>query len=81
MEAKTEVEATSILPSLNGKTARLWRAIVLSTHLAREGAHDGHHRTAGVAGRTRRRGRNVAARGAFAAAGDAGGWLHNGLKQ
>src|SRR5262252_9370407 len=28
---------TSILPSLNVKTARLWRAIVPSTHLAREG--------------------------------------------
>ena len=37
MEAKTEVEATSILPSLNGKTARSWRGIVLFTHLAREG--------------------------------------------
>ena len=45
---KTEVEATSILPSLNGKTARSWRGIVL-------GAYDSHHRTAGVAGRTRRR--------------------------
>src|SRR5262249_48156276 len=31
------VEATSILPSLNVKTARLWRAIVPFTHLAREG--------------------------------------------
>src|SRR6516162_1675355 len=37
VEAKTEVEATSILPSLNGKTARSWRGIVPSTHLAREG--------------------------------------------
>ena len=37
MEAKTEVEATSILPSLNGKTARSWRGIVPFTHLAREG--------------------------------------------
>src|SRR5215831_1064116 len=34
---KTEVEATSILPSLNGKTARSWRGIVALTHLAREG--------------------------------------------
>src|SRR5215472_13925453 len=33
----TEVEATSILPCLNVKTARLWRAIVPFTHLAREG--------------------------------------------
>jgi hypothetical protein len=37
VEAKTEVEATSILPSLNGKTARSWRGIVAFTHLAREG--------------------------------------------
>src|SRR6516225_2664204 len=29
--------ATSILPSLNGKTARSWRGILPSTHLAREG--------------------------------------------
>jgi len=34
---KTEVEATSILPSLNVKTARWWRGIIPSTHLAREG--------------------------------------------
>src|SRR5262249_27481236 len=33
----TKVEATSILPSLNVKTARSWRAILLFTHLAREG--------------------------------------------
>ena len=33
----TEVEATSILPSLNVKTARPWRGIVAFTHLAREG--------------------------------------------
>ena len=33
-------------------TARSRRAIVPSTHLAREGAYDSHHRTAGVAGRT-----------------------------
>ena len=32
------------------------------------GAYDGHHRTAGIAGRTRRRGGRVAARGARAAA-------------
>src|SRR5215470_10173289 len=52
---KTEVEATSILPSLNGKTARSWRAIVPATHLAREGAYDSHHWTAGIAGHARRR--------------------------
>ena len=32
----TEVEATSILPSLNGKTARSWRGIIAFTYLARE---------------------------------------------
>ena len=37
MKPKTEVEATSNLPSLNGKTARSWRGIVPFTHLAREG--------------------------------------------
>jgi hypothetical protein len=37
VEAKTEVEATSILPSLNGKTARSQRGILPFTHLAREG--------------------------------------------
>src|SRR6516164_1110164 len=54
-------------------TARSWRGIVPFTHLAREGAYDSHHRTAGIAGRTRRRGAGVAAHGARAAAGDAGG--------
>src|SRR6516164_9194174 len=33
----TDVEATSILPSWNGKTARSRGGIVPSTHLAREG--------------------------------------------
>src|SRR5262249_22719437 len=37
------------------------------------GAYDSHHRTTGVAGRTRRRGGSVAARGARAAGGNAGG--------
>src|SRR5262252_123889 len=36
------------------------------------GAYDSHHRTAGIAGRTRRRGGGMAARGALAAARDAG---------
>src|SRR5262249_8935401 len=35
------------------------------------GAYDSHHRTAGVAGRTRRHGRSMAARGARAATGEA----------
>src|SRR5215475_13307752 len=37
LKPETEVEATSILPSLNVKTARSWRGIVPFTHLAREG--------------------------------------------
>src|SRR5215471_2458181 len=41
------------------------------THPRTGGAHDSHHRTAGIAGRTQRRG-GMAARGARAAAGDAG---------
>src|SRR5215467_5768110 len=39
------------------------------------GAYDSHHRTAGTAGRTRRCGGGVAARGPRAAGRDAGGWL------
>jgi len=31
------VNGSSILPSLNVKTARWWRGIVVFTHLAREG--------------------------------------------
>src|SRR5262249_59171374 len=37
------------------------------------GAYDSHHRTTGIADRTRRRGSGLAARRARAAAGDAGG--------
>jgi len=33
----TELDATSILPSLNAKTSRSWRDILLFTHLARKG--------------------------------------------
>src|SRR6516164_2651520 len=62
----TEIEATGILPSLNVKTARSWRATV--PYAPRTGgAYDSRHRTAGIAGRTRRRGGRVAARGARAA--------------
>src|SRR6516162_251982 len=39
------------------------------------GAYDSHHRTAEIAGFTRRRGGRVAARGARAAAGDASDWM------
>ena len=37
LAAGIAVEATSILPSLNAKTARSWRGILPFTHLAREG--------------------------------------------
>src|SRR6516162_4997576 len=57
-------------------TARSRRGIVAFAHLAREGVYGSHHRTAGIAGRTRRRGSRVAARGARAAGGDAGDWIH-----
>ena len=50
-------------PSLSVKTARSWRAIVAFTHPRTGGAHDSYHRTAGIAGRTRRCGGGVAARG------------------
>src|SRR5262249_62055185 len=53
------------------RTARSWRDIVAFTHPRTGGAHDSHHRTAGIAGRTRRRSGVVAARGACAAAQDA----------
>src|SRR5262249_26101892 len=62
----TEVKATM-------KTARSWRDIVPFYAPRTGGAYDSHHRTAGIAGRTRRRGGRVAARGARAAIGDAGG--------
>src|SRR6516164_7031346 len=57
------------------RTARSWRRIVPFTHLAREGAYDSHHRTAGIAGGSRWRGGHVAARVARAADGDAGDWV------
>src|SRR5262249_17201309 len=39
------------------------------------GAYDSHHRTAGIAGCTRRRGSGVAVWGARAAAGKTGDWI------
>jgi hypothetical protein len=44
------------------RTARSWRGIVAYAPRA-GGAYDSHHRTAGIAGRTRRCGGGVAARG------------------
>src|SRR5262245_55425739 len=58
---------------LSVRTARSWRGIVAFTHPRTGGAHDSHHWTAGIAGRTRRRGCLLAARGAGAAASNAGG--------
>ena len=37
LKPTTEAEATSVLPSSNGKTGRSRRGIVTFTHLAREG--------------------------------------------
>ena len=51
---------------VDGKTARSWRGIV-SYAPRTGGAYDSHHRTAGIAGCTRRRGCRRAARGARAA--------------
>src|SRR5262245_43870920 len=52
------------------------------------GAYDSHHRTAGIAGRARRRGGGMAARGARATTGDAGvtdcaieAWYHPPLHE
>jgi hypothetical protein len=45
------------------------------THPRTGGAYESHHRTAGIAGRTWRRGSGVAARGARAAVDDAGDWV------
>src|SRR6516164_7738313 len=57
----------SILPSLN-REDRALVAWYLSLYAPRAGgAYDSHHRTAGIAGRTRRRGGSVAAGGARAA--------------
>src|SRR5262249_1684282 len=70
-ESDTEVEATSIPALLEREdgTPMAWYRSVYAPRT--EGAHGSHHRTAGIAGRTRRRG-CVAARGERAAAGGAG---------
>src|SRR5215471_12216787 len=72
----TEVEATSILPLLEREDCTLV-ACYPSLYAPRAGgAYDSHHRTAGIAGRTRRCSGGVAARGVGAAASDAGGRVH-----
>src|SRR5215510_92877 len=59
----TEVEATSILPLLEREDCTPM-ACYRSLYAPRTGgAYDSHHRTAGIAGGTRRRGGCVAARG------------------
>src|SRR6516165_6716207 len=66
----------SILPSLN-REDRALAAWYPSLYAPRTGgAYDSHHRTAGIAGCTRRRGGGVAARGARAAGGAADDWVH-----
>src|SRR5262245_60841323 len=67
--AEDRGETTRILPSLNVKTARLWRGIFPPYAPRTGGAYDSHHRTAGIAGCTRRGG-GVAARGTRAAGGE-----------
>src|SRR5262249_52953555 len=74
-ESASEVEATSIsaLLECEDRTLLVWYRSL--THLAREGAYDSHHRTAGVAGRTRRRGGRLAVRcGRAAVQPDAADW-------
>src|SRR5215813_937653 len=68
-KATTEVEATSILSLLEREdcTPMAWYPSLYAPRAG--GAYDRHHRTAGIAGRTWRRGGRVAARGAGAAAG------------
>src|SRR6516162_9493662 len=71
LKPTTEVEATSILPpEREDCTIVAWYRSLYAPRTG--GAYDSHHRTAGIAGRTRRRGGGVAARGARAAGGDAG---------
>src|SRR5262249_16611583 len=64
----TEVEATSNPPLLEREdcTGVRWCRCFCAPRAG--GAYDSHHRTAGIASRTRRRGGYVAARGAGAAA-------------
>jgi hypothetical protein len=56
------------------RTLVAWYRCLYAPHAG--GAYDSHHRTAGIAGRTRRCGGCVAACGARAAAGDAGDRVH-----
>src|SRR5262249_51816428 len=67
-----EVGARRAAPPARGprrfRRVRSWRGIVAFTHPRTGGAYDSHHRTAGIAGRTRRHGSSVAARGGRAAA-------------
>src|SRR5207244_13478885 len=62
----TKVEATGILSEREDCTLVAWYPSLYAPFAG--GAHDSHHRTAGIAGRIWRRGGGVAARGAGAAA-------------
>src|SRR5262249_48344093 len=74
-KAKTEVEATSNLALLERQdcTPMAWYRFLYAPRTG--GAYDSHHRTAGIAGRTRRRGGCMAAQGARAADRDAVDWV------
>src|SRR5262249_23735301 len=63
-QAPTEVEATGALLQRQDCTLVTWYSSLYAPRTG--GAYDSHHRTAGIAGYTRRRG-SVAARGACAA--------------
>src|SRR5262245_7137588 len=60
----TEVEATSILSLLEREDCTPMACYRFLYAPRTGGAYDSHHRTAGIADRTRRRGGHVAARGA-----------------
>src|SRR5262249_21961846 len=79
-ERTAEVEATSHCPpDREDCTLTAWYRFLYAPRAG--GAYDSHHRTAGIAGRTRRRGGRVAACGARPAASDTGDrapWQCNG---
>src|SRR6266478_9703656 len=56
---RSEAESSGVPALPNVKTARRWRGIVALYAPRAGGAYDSHHRTAGIAGCTRRRGAAV----------------------
>src|SRR5262249_7696028 len=69
----TEVGSNRILPEREDCTLVAWYRSLYAPRTG--GAYDSHHRTAGIAGCTRRRGGRGAAGGTGAADGDAGDWV------